>query len=574
VNDELDVRVREWIANDIDPDTRQELKELLACRHCDDPQACERALDDLSERFDAYLTFGTAGLRGQLGAGPRRMNAVVIAHATAAIARFVTQSQSAVSGGSVRTVVIAFDAREKSAYFAHIAANILAGAGFRALLSPAAVPTPVLAFAVKHVRADAGIMITASHNPRGDNGYKVYLGGAHEGRQLVAPFDDEIHAYIVESLESRSARDIPVGDAEILDHSVLDAYISLTASLVPEPIHEPRFVYTAMHGVGHDTFTRVLRRAGFTLDAMTIVDEQVNPDPDFPTLPFPNPEEEGALALACARAREVGADLVLAHDPDADRLGVGIPDESSDGGYRILTGNEIGVLLGTWVALRARLNGMPTGALACSIVSSPQLQRVAEYYGFEFVWTLSGFKWISRVHNLLFGFEEALGFLVNPHTVHDKDGISAGLAILSIASELHAEGKTVGNRLDEIEDQFGVFVSDSFSVRASQKVIAGVMHALRKHPPTELAGVNVASVDDYSIGLRAAESRGSGLPHADVLTFWLEDGSRVMFRPSGTESKLKVYLDVCADAAEASDRRRVALTRLRDITVASRALVT
>lgn len=573
MNDELDVRVREWIARDIDPDTRAELRELLACRRCDDPAACRRASDELAERFDAYLTFGTAGLRGQLGAGPHRMNAVVIAHATVALARFIGERTSSASDGSQGIVVIAFDGREKSAYFARLAARIMVGAGFRALLSPTVAPTPVLAFAVKHLRADAGIMITASHNPRGDNGYKVYLGGEHGGRQLVAPFDDDIHNYMVESLESRSARDIPTGEPETLDQSVIEAYESLTASLVPEPIHDPRFVYTAMHGVGYATFTQVLRRAGFSVSSMTIVDEQVNPDSRFPTLPFPNPEEDGALTLACSRAREVGAELVLAHDPDADRLGVAIPDTLSQGGYRILTGNEIGILLGSWVAERAQQRGITVGSLACSIVSSPQLQRVATHFGYEFAWTLSGFKWISRVPNLLFGFEEALGFLVNPDVVHDKDGISAALAMLSLVSELHAEGKTIDNRLAEIDDQFGMFVSDAFSVRTSHGDIAEIMHGLRTSPPHGLANVAVTTVDDYSRDVSASGSQGSYLRRADVLALWLEDGSRVMFRPSGTESKLKVYVDVCEDSAPPRERRRIALARLNELTIATRALV-
>jgi phosphomannomutase len=581
VTDDLDARVREWIAADPDSDTRAELKDLLACRTCDDPLACARALDELKDRFGSYVTFGTAGLRGQIGAGPNRINSVVIAHATVAVARFVSQfekSRSLLAAETEtsrlpRTVIVGYDAREKSGDFAQLAAEVLAGAGIRALLTPSVVPTPVLAFAVRHTKADAGIMITASHNPRGDNGYKVYLGGTHEGRQLVAPYDEEIHTYMVDSLETRATRDIPLGAPEMLDANVLDAYVALTAALVPQPLHQPLSVYTALHGVGSAVFRRVAIHAGFDVSRLVAVEAQNHPDGDFPTVSYPNPEEAGALDLAFAQARELDAELVLAHDPDADRLGVGIPDATSEQGYRALTGNEIGVLLASWTAQRAREAGIPSGTLACSIVSTPQLQRIATHYKYDFAWTLSGFKWISRVSNLMYGFEEALGFLVNPDVVHDKDGISAGLAVLSLASELHAEGKTIADRLVEIDETFGTYVSDAFSVRTSRDRISGAMQTLRSSPPAELAGVTVTAVEDLARDITGGHARGSGLPSADVLALWLEDGSRVMFRPSGTESKLKIYLDVCEEKAAVPDRRRVALTRLASLTLATRALV-
>ena len=581
MTDDLDARVREWIAADPDTDTRAELKDLLACRTCDDPLACARALDDLKDRFGSYVTFGTAGLRGQLGAGPNRINSVVIAHATVAVARFVSQFEKsrsllaaeAESSRLPRTVIVGYDAREKSVDFAQLAAEVLAGAGIRALVTPSVVPTPVLAFAVRHAKADAGIMITASHNPRGDNGYKVYLGGTHEGRQLVAPYDEEIHTYMVDSLETRATRDIPLGTPEVLDASVIDAYVALTAALVPQPLHQPLSVYTALHGVGSAVFRRVAIHAGFDVSRLVAVEAQNHPDGDFPTVSYPNPEEAGALDLAFSQARELDAELVLAHDPDADRLGVGIPDATSEQGYRALAGNDIGVLLASWTAQRAREAGVPSGTLACSIVSTPQLQRIAAHYKFDFAWTLSGFKWISRVSNLLYGFEEALGFLVNPDVVHDKDGISAGLAVLSLASELHAEGKTIADRLVEIDETFGTFVSDAFSVRTSRDRISGAMHTLRSRPPTELAGVAINAVEDLARDATGGHAQGSGLPSADVLAFWLEDGSRVMFRPSGTESKLKIYLDVCEEKAAVPDRRRIALERLASLTAATRALV-
>ena len=587
--DDLEARVREWIAGDADADTRTELKDLLACRTCDDPQACDRAQGDLEDRFGGYLTFGTAGLRGHIGAGPNRMNSIVVAHASAALARFVNRFEkravnSAVADGQpttdsvslmpTRTVVVGYDARPKSAEFAQIAADVLAGAGIRTLLTTSVVPTPVLAFAVRHLNADAGVMITASHNPRGDNGYKVYLGGTHDGRQLVAPYDAEIHAYMVESIETVPTRDLRRGAPAPLDASVIDAYVMLTAALVPEPIHQPLTVYTAMHGVGSAVLQRVLMTAGFDVSTMlSTVESQDSPDGEFPTLAFPNPEEDGALDRAFELARDRGAQLVLAHDPDADRLGVAIPDTAYTAGFRRLTGNEIGVLLGAWAAERAAKNGEPSGTLACSIVSTPQLERVARHFGYDFAWTLSGFKWISRVPNLLYGFEEALGFLVNPDTVSDKDGISAALALLSLASELHAEGKTIANRLAEINDQFGTYVSGAFAIRTTRERIAAAMRSLRATPPTALAGVAVDHVEDLSRTAQGDRSSGGQLPTADVLAFWLSDGSRVMFRPSGTEAKLKVYLDVCEEVGTPSGRFVSAHVRLDSLTAAVEALV-
>jgi phosphomannomutase len=586
--DDLEARVREWIAGDADADTRAELKDLLACRTCDDPQACDRAQGDLEDRFGGYLTFGTAGLRGQIGGGPNRINSIVVAHASAAVARFVNRFEKRSVSANVfdgppttdslslmptRTVVVGYDARTKSAEFAQIAADVLAGAGIRTILSNTVVPTPLLAFAVRHLNADAGVMITASHNPRGDNGYKVYLGGSHDGRQLVAPYDAEIHAYMVESIETIPTRDLRRGAPVPLDTSVVDAYVALTASLVPEPIYQPPTVYTAMHGVGSALTRRVLMTAGFDVaNMLTTVSIQDAPDGDFPTLPFPNPEEDGALDDAFELGRARSAVIVLAHDPDADRLGVGIPDSSSATGYRRLTGNEIGVLLGAWAAERAAKNGEPSGTLACSIVSTPQLERVARHFGYDFAWTLSGFKWISRVPNLLYGFEEALGYLVNPNTVSDKDGISAALAVLSLASELHAEGKSIADRLAEIDEQFGTYVSGAFSIRTTRAHIAAAMRKLRTSPPTTLAGVAVDHIEDLSRTTQGDRSSGGQLPTADVLAFWLADGSRVMFRPSGTEAKLKVYLDVCEETGAVSARRVSALLRLDSLTAAVRAL--
>lgn len=541
---------RAWLAEDPDPETRAELAALIERAENGDADAS----DDLHDRFDTRLAFGTAGLRGELGAGSNRMNRVLVAQSAAGLAAFLRdRAAEGAEPGTTPTIVIGYDGRKNSEVFARDSAEIFAGAGLRAILLPRLLPTPVLAFAVRHLAADAGVMVTASHNPPRDNGYKVYLGGADGGSQIVSPADAEIAARIGEIAAEVPVSRIPRSlGFEIANEEVLDAYIAETAATAPAPegASELRWVYTAMHGVGYETLRRLLTAAGYP--APLTVDAQIAPDPDFPTVAFPNPEEPGALDLAIETAVDVGAELILANDPDADRLAVAIPDGAGE--WRRLSGNEIGLLLGWRAARQARASGAPEGSsLACSLVSSPGLAAIAGHYGLDFHETLTGFKWISRAPGMVFGFEEALGYLVDPHVVRDKDGISAALAALELATQARASGSSLGGMLAELGAQFGHFASAQVSMRVDDLAIIGrIMARLRAEHPTDIAGIHVSRVDDLLSGWGA-------LPPGDVLRLWLDDGSRLIVRPSGTEPKLKVYIDVRGDSAEDATSRTAAL---------------
>ncbi|WP_438855365.1 phospho-sugar mutase [Agromyces sp. M3QZ16-3] len=560
-------RAEAWIAQDPDPETREELAAIVARVREGDAAASA----DLADRFDARLAFGTAGLRGEIAAGPNRMNRVLVSQGAAGLAAHLLERAT---DGGAPSVVVGYDGRRNSEAFARDVAEVMAGAGVRAVLLPRLLPTPVLAFAVRHLDTSAGVMITASHNPPNDNGMKVYLGGADQGSQIVAPADAEIAAQIDRVAASTTVPELPRGAFEMADESVVDAYVAATAAVASAPAAQPRVVYTAMHGVGWETMRRVLEVAGF--DAPSLVAEQIEPDGRFPTVSFPNPEEPGAMDLSFAAARAAGADLVIANDPDADRLAVAIPDSASPEGYRRLTGNEVGLLLGWQVAEQVASEGEgrtatdaagPRGTLACSIVSSPGLEAVARAHGLDFRATLTGFKWISRAPELRFGFEEALGYLVNPETVRDKDGISAAIAFLSLAAGLAAEGRTIADHLGDFAMRFGCFDSTQVSIRVTDlSRIAEVMARLRAEPPTEVGGIRVERIDDLSAGI-------DGYPPSDVLRLVLEGGARVMVRPSGTEPKLKVYIDAVATDGSLEERRAAASDAVGRLETGMRALV-
>jgi phosphomannomutase len=538
VSEERLAQARAWLRQDPDHETRDELAALITRASGGE----DAALAELDDRFRARLEFGTAGLRGELGAGSNRMNRVLVAQAAAGFAAYLREKAVP---GHTPTVVIGYDGRRNSRVFATDSAELFAGAGLRAILLPRLLPTPVLAFAVRHFGADAGVMVTASHNPPNDNGYKVYLGGTDQGSQIVAPADAEIAAHIQRTADSGSVTALPRSTAyETAGEEVVDAYIAATAAVAPAPAGSSgmRWVYTAMHGVGWETLSRIAREAGYPQPF--VVDEQLTPDATFRTVSFPNPEEPGAMDLAFARARRVKADFILANDPDADRLAVAVPDDSTADGWRRLTGNEVGLLLGARAARAAA--GTPGASLACSLVSSPGLGAVAAHHGLDFHETLTGFKWISRAPGIVFGFEEALGYLVNPETVRDKDGVSAAIAVLGLAAEARDRGATLIDLLDELGETYGHYASGQVSVRVEDlSLIGNVMLALRSLPPTHIAGRTIASAEDL---LQAAP----GQPSGDVLRYRLGDGSRVIVRPSGTEPKLKVYIDARADSAEAA----------------------
>ncbi len=547
-------RARAWRDQDPDAETRDELDAVLARVEAGEAAAS----DDLADRFGARLAFGTAGLRGELGAGSNRMNRVLVSQAAAGLAAYLLEK-----GGpdSPPEVVIGYDGRRNSDVFARDSAEIMAGMGLRVVMLPRLLPTPVLAFAVRQLGADAGVMVTASHNPPNDNGYKVYLGGEHGGSQIVAPADAEIAAHIERIAAERRVDELPRSDAWVTaPESLVEAYVTATAAVAPAPAGAEglRWVYTAMHGVGWETLQRILVTAGYP--EPVVVDAQIQPDGRFPTVAFPNPEEPGAMDLAFETARAAGADVVLANDPDADRLAVAIPDEGAESGWRRLTGNQIGLLLG-WRAARlwaeaggGAEDGEAAASLACSLVSSPGLQAVAEHYGLGFHATLTGFKWISRAPGMIYGFEEALGYLVNPVTVRDKDGISAAVAMLGIVAEARGAGRTLADVMREFDEIFGFFASDQISVRVEDlSAIDRVMAALRAQPPASVGESRVELFEDLRDGV-------GDLPPGDVLRLWLSEGARLIVRPSGTEPKLKLYLDVRGSSAADAASRVAALT--------------
>ncbi|MFB6678561.1 phospho-sugar mutase [Streptomyces sp. NPDC056390] len=518
---ELLARAEAWLAEDPDPETREELAKLIESA---DTKA-------LAERFAGTLQFGTAGLRGELGAGPMRMNRSVVIRAAAGLAAYLKSKGEA--GG---LVVVGYDARHKSADFARDTAAVMTGAGLRAAVLPRPLPTPVLAFAIRHLGAVAGVEVTASHNPPRDNGYKVYLG---DGSQIVPPADAEIAAEIA---AIRTLHDVPRPDSgwETLDEGVLEAYLARTdAVLAPDSPRTARTVYTAMHGVGKDTLLAAFARAGFP--EPVLVTEQAEPDPDFPTVAFPNPEEPGAMDLSFAAARTANPDLIIANDPDADRCAVAVKENEN---WRMLRGDEVGALLAAHLVARGA-----SGVFAESIVSSSLLGRIAEKAGLPYEETLTGFKWIARVDGLRYGYEEALGYCVDPEGVRDKDGITAALLVTELASTLKEQGRTLLDALDDLAVAHGLHATDQLSVRVEDlAIITDAMAALRETPPTELAGLRVAQAEDLTRGTAT-------LPPTDGLRYTLdgEYRARVIVRPSGTEPKLKCYLEAVIPVEAHSD---------------------
>jgi phosphomannomutase len=505
-----------WIADDPDPRTRNELSRLIATKDW----------DEIADRFAGRLQFGTAGLRGALGAGPNRMNRATVTRAAAGLAAYVQAN----GGGRV---VVGFDARHDSDMFAFDTVEVLRGAGLEASLLPRPVPTPVLAYAVLRLGCAAGVMVTASHNPATDNGYKVYLG---DGSQIVPPADAEISACM--DAVGRLA-DVARGKGwAVVGDELLEAYIAAVAGQSLTSERDLVVAYTPLHGVGRDVVLRAFSRAGFA--APLVVAEQAAPDPEFPTVPFPNPEEPGAMDLALALGAASDADLVIANDPDADRCCVAV-------GGRILTGDELGALLADHVL---RHTSGDDRLVATTIVSSSLLGRIAAAHGVRYVETLTGFKWIVRASSpgsrFVFGYEEALGYCIGavrgPGVVRDKDGISAALAVAELAADLKVQGRSLIDRLDELAWEYGLHATAQWSVRVSAlEEITEAMATLRAARPVTLGGLPVARTVDLL-------SASTGLPPTDGVTFWLgaeaDPHGWVVVRPSGTEPKLKAYLEL------------------------------
>ena len=524
MNAELTTEVKAWIADDPDLKTAAQLTALL--------EANDEAA--LQKYFSGFLQFGTAGLRGPVGPGPSCMNRAVVGRTAAGISAYMKER-------GMSRVVIGRDARHGSADFTTESAEIFAGAGFEVFVLPRALPTPLLAFATHQLKCDVGVMVTASHNPPQDNGYKVYIGPTADGinyaaSQIINPTDELIAKEIaaVKSLAS-----YPRGKSwTIVGEELITEYIRRTALIAPKP-GDLKIVYTAMHGVGTETVQRVFNHAGFA--TLILVDEQCTPDPDFPTVAFPNPEEPGAIDLAIQKARDFGADLVIANDPDADRCAAAVNDPIV--GWRMLRGDELGVIFGEWIA---RDNSQ--GSFGNSIVSSSALRKIAAHYSIGFKEVLTGFKWIAKIENLAFGYEEAIGYAVDSKTVNDKDGISAALLLAHIASELKAQGLSLLDLLNEVWARHGFHGTEQISIRvAEMSQLTQLLAGIRKNPPSLIAGRAVLSIDDLA-------DPQDGLPPTDGLRLWIDGGIRMIVRPSGTEAKMKCYIEVIAkDEAMASD---------------------
>ena len=520
----LRLEVENWIADDPDSTTANELSLLL-----------EREDEGkLRQYFNGFLQFGTAGLRGPIGPGPSCMNRAVVGRAAAGIAAYMKER-------GMKSVVIGRDARHGSEDFTIETAEIMSGAGMNVFILPRPLPTPVLAFATSHLNCDIGIMVTASHNPPQDNGYKVYIGPTADGinyaaSQIINPTDQFIAAEIsdVASLSSQP-RDTKW---TVLNEDVVEEYINRTAALAPRP-SDIKIVYTAMHGVGTETVKRVFAKAGFR--NLITVDEQCTPDPDFPTVAFPNPEEPGAIDLALLKARAESADLVIANDPDADRCAAAINDPVL--GWRMLRGDELGVIFGEWIA-----RTKPTGTFGNSIVSSSALRKICSHYGVNFQEVLTGFKWLAKIEDLAYGYEEAIGYAVDSETVNDKDGISAAIFLAQVATDLARDGYTLTDLLNEIWTRHGFHGTEQISIRVSDmSSISRLLENLRHRPPQEIAGKNVKFIDDLA-------APKDGLPPTDGLRIWLEGDIRIIVRPSGTEAKMKCYIEVITATSEESQK--------------------
>ena len=522
--------VQAWIADDPDLVTSSQLQEWLDTNN----EA------ELKASFNGFLQFGTAGLRGPIRPGPSGMNRAVVGRTAAGIVSYMRER-------NLTSIVIGRDARYGSEDYTFETAEIMSGAGMKVFVLPRPLPTPVLAFATNELGCDVGIMVTASHNPPQDNGYKVYLGGTvdgieYRGSQIVSPTDVSI-AQKIDAITSLKAQ--PRGkEWTVLGEEIIEKYINRTASLATQP-GTLKIVYTAMHGVGTETLQRVFHKAGFL--SPILVDAQAAPDPDFPTVAFPNPEEPGAIDLALETAKTFDADLVIANDPDADRCAAAIKDPVT--GWRMLKGDELGALLGESIA---RKGG--SGIFANSIVSSSILRKIAKHYNFEFEETLTGFKWLAKIKGLTFGYEEALGYAVDAETVNDKDGISAAITLAQIATDLAADGKTILDLLNEIWARHGFHATEQISIRLTDLSKVGIiLGGLRTNPPEEIAGRLVTSIDDLS-------APTDGLPPTDGLRIWLDGGIRIIIRPSGTEAKMKCYIEVIEKDSKSA---QVVLDQLR-----------
>ncbi|MGA0901368.1 MAG: phospho-sugar mutase [Candidatus Nanopelagicaceae bacterium] len=515
ISPNLRAEVISWIEEDPDPKTRSQLQKWL-----DDNSVAE-----IESCFQGFLEFGTAGLRGALGPGPSRMNRAVVTKTALGLGQFMKDR-------NLKSIVIGRDARYGSEDFTRDTAEIMSGYGFSVYVLPRPLPTPVLAFAVKKLGCDVGVMVTASHNPPQDNGYKVYLGGRvdgidYNGSQIISPTDSEISKEISKAVNLNLAK--RGSDWQIVGEEIIEGYVATTAALI-EPKNKIKIIYTPLHGVGKEIFVKVFARAGLEVN---LVSAQAEPDPDFPTVKFPNPEELGAIDLSLKLAAEQDADLVIANDPDADRCAIAIKDN----GWRMLRGDEVGALLGEYLSRKYKGNLV----FANSIVSSSILGKIAKAHRIKFQETLTGFKYLSKVKGLRFGYEEALGYAVDPNTVNDKDGISAAAILAEIAAERKSMGSSISEMLNEIWNKYGFHGTRQVSIRTSHVAeISKIMERIRTNLPKQIGDFTVTKLDDLELPT-------DDLPPTNGVRIWLDGQYRVIVRPSGTEPKVKCYIEVVAE---------------------------
>ncbi|HEY9275769.1 MAG TPA: phospho-sugar mutase [Candidatus Nanopelagicaceae bacterium] len=515
ISPNLRAEVISWIEEDPDPKTRSQLQKWL-----DDNSVAE-----IESCFQGFLEFGTAGLRGALGPGPSRMNRAVVTKTALGLGQFMKDR-------NLKSIVIGRDARYGSEDFTRDTAEIMSGYGFSVYVLPRPLPTPVLAFAVKKLGCDVGVMVTASHNPPQDNGYKVYLGGRvdgidYNGSQIISPTDSEISKEISKAVNLNLAK--RGSDWQIVGEEIIEGYVATTAALI-EPKTKIKIIYTPLHGVGKEIFVKVFARAGLEVN---LVSAQAEPDPDFPTVKFPNPEEPGAIDLSLKLAAEQDADLVIANDPDADRCAIAIKDN----GWRMLRGDEVGALLGEYLSRKYKGNLV----FANSIVSSSILGKIAKAHRIKFQETLTGFKYLSKVEGLRFGYEEALGYAVDPNTVNDKDGISAAAILAEIAAERKSMGSSISEMLNEIWNKYGFHGTRQVSIRTSHVAeISKIMERIRTNLPKQIGDFTVTKLDDLELPT-------DDLPPTNGVRIWLDGQYRVIVRPSGTEPKVKCYIEVVAE---------------------------
>ncbi|CAK8054251.1 phospho-sugar mutase [Eupransor demetentiae] len=524
---------------------------------------------ELEDAFYQNLSFGTAGMRGQMGPGTNRMNIFTVCQVTEALANYIDQQGET---AKKRGVVISFDSRHHSQEFAENAAEVLSAHGIQVFLFTSLRPTPELSFSVRYKKAFAGIMITASHNPKQDNGYKVY---GEDGGQMIpsavqavlderAKITDPFHIQL-----DKTRRHVTMVDDE-LDNAYLAEVKTVTVDhdLVAKESKQVKFVYSPLHGTGQYIGEKALKQAGFT--NYTIVKEQAVLDGDFPTVKKPNPEDPGAMALGIEYAKREGADMVVATDPDADRMGAAV--RLSDGSYKLLTGNQIAALMVHYLlSAKKRTKTLPeNGAIVTSIVSSTFAQQIAKSYGVATFDVLTGFKYIAAMidrfeatgdYQFLFGFEESYGYLIKPFA-HDKDAIQALVLFAELAAYYKSIGQTFADGLDELFEKYGYFeektTSFEFPGMNGHQEMADIMTKMRKERLTTIVGQPVIAVQDFQQGLefdRNGEEKPLSQPQANVLKYWLADGSWVALRPSGTEPKLKLYVGVVSDSAEAADHQ-------------------